>query len=691
MMTDAHGPDPASRPAVSVVMPFAGDAEARSMALRSLDSIRTAPGDELVFVDNSVPGGPPDAASNRIATVHAAAMSSSYYARNEGALRSGAPWIAFLDSDCVPPADLLDALFAGGIDAGVGAIAPAISGLAGESGIAARWATERRILEPAGFLERDPPAAPTACLLVRREAWEAVGGFMEVRSGADLDFCWRLQEAGWLLEHRPAVRVEHRQRPAIRGVLRQMSRYAAGNEWQRRRGAPAPRPERLLRNLLRAPAGAAFYLLTLRGTEAAFRVLDGLVAGAQLAGRLFANAAPRPASERGERRLAVATDIFPAVSETFIREEIEALRGIGWDVRVEAVARPQQPALLRGGERLPVDYVEDAGTLEKAQALIWLALRHPLRTAGDLGRRRRFAAQERMPLRAIAPAARRLAREGDQHLHVHFAALAAVNALRAGRLAGVPVSVTAHAREVYAEPLGLEQKLAAAAFVAATSEYVAKDLRALAPAQVRVAVIPMGVDCRAFRRSRPYPGGAHVVAVGRLVEKKGFDVLVRAMPAVITALPAARLTLAGEGPLAAQLADLADEAGVTRAVQMRAVRSPAEVAGVLEEADVFALPCVVAADGDRDSMPVAIKEALAAEVPVVATGEVGIPEVVQPGWGTLVAPRDPRALAGAIVELFERSPAERAAMGTAGRRFVCERFTVAAQARLLDELIAGVT
>jgi glycosyltransferase involved in cell wall biosynthesis len=103
---------------------------------------------------------------------------------------------------------------------------------------------------------------------------------------------------------------------------------------------------------------------------------------------------------------------------------------------------------------------------------------------------------------------------------------------------------------------------------------------------------------------------------------------------------------------------------------------PDAVRDLLEQADVLAMPCVVAADGDRDSMPVVVKEALALELPVVATDEVGLPELVAPPWGRLVPPHDPEALAAALDEMLACSAAERAAAGRAGRAHVIEHCNV---------------
>jgi glycosyltransferase involved in cell wall biosynthesis len=97
---------------------------------------------------------------------------------------------------------------------------------------------------------------------------------------------------------------------------------------------------------------------------------------------------------------------------------------------------------------------------------------------------------------------------------------------------------------------------------------------------------------------------------------------------------------------------------------------------------------VIAADGDRDSMPVVAKEALAMEVPVIASAEVGLPELIRPEWGALVPPGDARALADAIDAFLARSPAERAAMGRAGREHVARHASRAVEAARLAELIA---
>ena len=178
--------------------------------------------------------------------------------------------------------------------------------------------------------------------------------------------------------------------------------------------------------------------------------------------------------------------------------------------------------------------------------LAWLVVRHPVGRLADLLERRRWArAGAGRPLRAFAPAARRLARRGEQHVHVHFAAESALAWMRITAIAHVPYSVTAHAYEIFMSPANLREKLERAAFATTGCDYNVRHLRALA-ARADVHEIVMGVDGERFQRTTAYGAGKpHVIAVGRLVEKKGFRYLVEAA----TELPDVRFTLVGGGPL----------------------------------------------------------------------------------------------------------------------------------------------
>ncbi len=396
-------------------------------------------------------------------------------------------------------------------------------------------------------------------------------------------------------------------------------------------------------------------------------------------------------SAPGERLADVVylVDSFPVLSETFVVAEADALTRLGHRVRVESTTRP--PAGEEGTARgLEVVYLQDDPMPAKLRDLAAVVARHPIRATADLVSRRRWRREEAvLPLRSLAPVARRL-RGGDRlHLHAHFASSAALTALRLSRLLGVPYSVTAHAFDIYREPRNLREKLERAAFATSGCEYTVADLRRLVAPEhaARISKVVMGVEGERFRRRGPHPAGRSVVAVGRLVEKKGFRHLLEAWALLREKRSLERLVIVGDGPLAGELREQAARLGIEGLVEWPGARPHEEVRARLEGSDVLAMPCVIAADGDRDSMPVVVKEALAMEIPVVASDEVGLPELVRPEWGRLVPPGDPERLAAALAELLELPVAERAAMGRAGRRWVLETCSVDAEAERLSRLI----
>jgi GT2 family glycosyltransferase len=226
-----------SRPPVSVVVPFAGTREDAQAVLSMLGVIDTTAADELIVADNSGTAQPlaaallRDRATPRV--VAATGEASASHARNVGAAAAKNDWILFLDSDVIAPADLLDSFFAEPIGERVGAITGDIAGIPDTRTLAARYGTARNFLGQRSHVNNPVrPRASSANLLVRRAAFEQVGGYTEgIWAAEDTDFTWRLQQAGWTLAFNEHSIVQHAYRTSLRALGRQWRGYAAGARW----------------------------------------------------------------------------------------------------------------------------------------------------------------------------------------------------------------------------------------------------------------------------------------------------------------------------------------------------------------------------------------------------------------------------------------------------------------------------
>lgn len=239
------------RPAVDVVVPFAGTAPAlRALVLR-LEGLHTRPGDTITVADNRGVAGGTALTTESVSVIDAAARRGSYHARNVGTLRGSAEWLLFLDADVEPAHDLLDRLFDPAPDERTAILAGAVidepPGDGRRGSAAVRYAWLKSSMSQETTLGHGRWAfAQTANAAVRRAAFEAAGGFRDsVRSGGDADLCFRLAAAGWRMEARPGAAVLHRNRTTVARMLAQRARHGAGAQWLGREhpGAfPARRP-----------------------------------------------------------------------------------------------------------------------------------------------------------------------------------------------------------------------------------------------------------------------------------------------------------------------------------------------------------------------------------------------------------------------------------------------------------------
>ncbi len=276
-------------------MPFRGGQAAARRLLLALSRLEPKDSDELIVADNTDNGSAARAVGERARIARAAAERSSYHARNAGAALATKEWLLFMDADCVPRPGLLGEYLAEPAAAGCGAISGSIVGDPGQSGLVARYTRSRNFLSiDHGLLGPDSGTALTGNLLVRRAAFEAVGGFVEgIRSGGDIDFSRRIRAAGWSLERRPAALVEHLHRESLLGLLGMIARYGAGARWLNER-YPGSSPRWPLALGLGGTVREVIGLAARRRVEpAVFRAIDGLGLIAHNLGYMASNRAPR--------------------------------------------------------------------------------------------------------------------------------------------------------------------------------------------------------------------------------------------------------------------------------------------------------------------------------------------------------------------------------------------------------------
>ena len=269
------------RPPVSVVVPFLGELAEAERLVAELRRLELGPGDQLILADNTRSGIAAGLGGGALEVVGAAATRSASFARNAGAAVARGEWLLFFDADCQPPRAILDAYLADPADERLGVIAGEVVGVAAQEAPLARWARSRRGAWVRHHLETGPhPGGVTANLLVRRAAFEQVGGF-RVGGGGDLDLCWRLQDAGWGFAYRGDVVVAHLDRERPRELLSQAVAYGGHQRNLRREHGPAVDLVTLARPLARGLGGAIAHAAGGRGEEARFALVDAGWAAAE--------------------------------------------------------------------------------------------------------------------------------------------------------------------------------------------------------------------------------------------------------------------------------------------------------------------------------------------------------------------------------------------------------------------------
>lgn len=252
--------------------------------------------------------------------------------------------------------------------------------------------------------------------------------------------------------------------------------------------------------------------------------------------------------------------------------------------------------------------------------------------------------------------ARQLLANDCDHLHVHFAHIPTDIAMYASSLSSVPFSITAHANDIYERAWLLKEKVDRSAFFATISEFNKRYLEDKGVDSSKISIVRCGVEPTQFskRVETLEQKNPRVGAIGRLVEKKGFDTLIRAVAILKAQGVVVELQIAGSGPLFEQLQALALSLGLNaQYVTFLGALPHVEVASFIKSLDAFVLPCKQDENGDIDGIPVVLMEAMLSGVPVISSELSGIPElIVHKETGLLVSPANEQELADTILTLI---------------------------------------
>jgi len=395
--------------------------------------------------------------------------------------------------------------------------------------------------------------------------------------------------------------------------------------------------------------------------------------------------------QRTERRgpsLVYVLGKFPSISETFILREMQALEGRGRRLCVLSL-EPSHETVHADARGLAERTVYRPAPLSVRSLLAQLlaALSHPLGYLSALAFALRAGARApgAIPelLRSLWAAgyfACALRGRRARHVHAHFASMPATVGLLLAHILGTTFSFSAHARDIFTgESLVLERKLGEAEFVTVCTRYGLDYLRRQHPVAVgeRLNLIYHGVNIVELMPLPARPAEPPIIlSVGRLVEKKGFPILLRAAAILRSTGLDFELHIVGDGPDADDLRHLAGGLGLSDCTRFHGSMPHEELIPLFQSATLFTLASVVASDGDRDGLPNVFVEALALGIPAVGTNVSAIPEIIEhERTGLLARPGDPEDLADAMERLVLDEQL-RARVIEQGRRLVLTKFDI---------------
>jgi len=385
-------------------------------------------------------------------------------------------------------------------------------------------------------------------------------------------------------------------------------------------------------------------------------------------------------------KLIVILKGYPRLSETFIAQELLGLERAGFDLTLISMRHPTDTKRhpVHDEIKAPVHYLPEYLHDEPGRVLraFWRALRRPgfgkalraflrdLRRDISRNRVRRFG--QAMVLAAEMP-------DGIDWLHAHFIHTPASVAYYTSFLTGLGFSTSAHAKDIWTSPdWELSEKLKTMDWAVTCTRSGFEHLQTLGGAGADVHLSYHGLDLSrfgVFHGERSMADGSEpgnpvrLLSVGRAVEKKGYDLLLKALDMLPDELHW-RLEHVGGGTLSETLKKQSQSFGLNDRITWNGALAQEAVLDLYRSSDAFVLPCRIAADGDRDGLPNVLVEASSQGLVCLSTGISGVPELLEDDVnGLVIPPEDPKALALALERLI-REPKLRHDLGAAAEQKV---------------------
>ena len=357
---------------------------------------------------------------------------------------------------------------------------------------------------------------------------------------------------------------------------------------------------------------------------------------------------------------------FPCRSETFAVREIDALRRMGFEIIVFAAA--SESFGNESEDHCDAVYRPSLFSFETACSLAHILHRHPLSVIRLLWlalRLTRSCAREALRvlgnIHTVACFTRHLNRMAVAHIHAYFLSWPGTIALATSVATGRSFSISTHARDIFVEHGDMELKVSHASFVRVCNhegmDYLKANLSQRYHHKLRLNYHGVTDSLQGatlgLRRTHNADDDEIVAAIGRLIPKKGFDILLKAFAQVVETGQPCRLTLFGDGCERGRLSDLGTQLDLGDRVRFAGWREPEVVLNYVRRASVVVVPSIIADDGDRDGLPNVVLEAFINKTPVIGSDLAGIRDAIENRrTGLLVDPADAPALASAIKELL---------------------------------------